>query len=255
MSDDPVDVNQRTAALADSFAAGTRFTYVARAEGKILGCVGLSPSADGTFMSLSYWLCAEATGRGFATEAAWELCALAFQYVERVEITCHANNGASSRVARRLGFVRGGRAMESGSEVDVWSGERARVAAWRSVAATCAEVAAFGISDSGTIIFDGIELAIVPFDGNPHVVVTSTIGADTVFGDQACLIHNATLAVGALCIVDGWLQLRYACPVGGITREALCAVVHEAARLRRLVERVAPDLLAGGSPLSAYFTD
>jgi RimJ/RimL family protein N-acetyltransferase len=92
--------------FADGFAAGTRFYYTLRdpACGALHGCVGLIPS--GTAWTISYWLVAAHTRRGYAREAVAALVRLAFMHpgVHRLSIRCLEGNHRSASVARALGF-------------------------------------------------------------------------------------------------------------------------------------------------------
>jgi RimJ/RimL family protein N-acetyltransferase len=62
---------------------------------------------DDRHFEIGYWLRASATGKGYATEAAELLAALAFERLSaaRVEIRCNAENERSALVPKRLGFV------------------------------------------------------------------------------------------------------------------------------------------------------
>jgi RimJ/RimL family protein N-acetyltransferase len=57
-------------------------------------------------LEIGYWLRTDATGNGFALEAARALCGAAFvnTTVDRLEIHCDAENRRSAAVATRLGF-------------------------------------------------------------------------------------------------------------------------------------------------------
>ncbi len=84
----------------------------AAASGHFLGCASLNePDWNLRAFELGYWLRASAVGRGYATEAARLLVDLAFGPLgaRRVELRCDARNGASRRVAERVGFVLEGR--------------------------------------------------------------------------------------------------------------------------------------------------
>jgi RimJ/RimL family protein N-acetyltransferase len=81
---------------------------------RLLGEVSLFPRNaagrvsidDADHLEIGYWLRADATGQGFATEAAraaLEL-ALAVPHIERVTIHCDERNASSAAVPQRLGF-------------------------------------------------------------------------------------------------------------------------------------------------------
>lgn len=76
------------------------------ASGRRLGNIALS-HADG-IGELSYWVAADARGRGVATHAVQLLTAAAFRHLELGELRLwtHAENTASRRVAERAGFHR-----------------------------------------------------------------------------------------------------------------------------------------------------
>ena len=79
---------------------------------------------------LGYFLVRDATGQGFATEAARAALGYAFTHLEvsRVDLQCRADNLASQRVAERCGFRLEGRQrlrhrLKSGALVDrLWYG-------------------------------------------------------------------------------------------------------------------------------------
>lgn len=77
--------------------------------------------------------------------------------------------------------------------------------------------------------------AVVAF-GAPHVVITSNVGSAATMTCYDALIHNGTLAIGALCFLDGHLVLRMILPLEGVDisviDRSLQLVAHEAARLR-----------------------
>jgi RimJ/RimL family protein N-acetyltransferase len=58
-------------------------------------------------LELGYWVRSDRAGQGLATELAGAAAeaALALPDVERVEIHCDVANGASGRVAAKLGFT------------------------------------------------------------------------------------------------------------------------------------------------------
>lgn len=82
--------------------------------GRVLGDVGLFPRnvtgrvafPDADHVEMGYWLRADATGQGYATEAARAAldAALSLPRIWRVMIRCDERNVASAAVPRRLGF-------------------------------------------------------------------------------------------------------------------------------------------------------
>ncbi len=67
---------------------------------------GLHPRGSTDHLEIGYWIRTDATGNGFAVEAARAMTVAGFAAtnVERLEIHCDAENGRSAAVARRLGF-------------------------------------------------------------------------------------------------------------------------------------------------------
>ena len=101
-----------SAAAFDSETAWT-FSILDAAQTRILGGAGFEP-AESALTALvgpdaveaGYWLRADATGNGFATEATAALIELAFAHVgARCVVICHdPANAPSAGVPRRLGF-------------------------------------------------------------------------------------------------------------------------------------------------------
>src|SRR5215208_485411 len=110
------ELEARLARYAADFDAGRTWTYALYTpdEGELLGGAGLYPRDAGgrvpfsaaDRLEIGYWLRADATGRGYATEAARALLAAAFALprITRVEIRCDPRNAPSAAVPRRLGF-------------------------------------------------------------------------------------------------------------------------------------------------------
>ena len=98
--------------------AGVRFPFAVRiaATGELVGGCELQPRGDGA-ASLSYWTHPLHRRRGVASEAARQLCALAFAELgfRQVEVEADLDNHGSRRVAVSAGFteagVRNGRAL------------------------------------------------------------------------------------------------------------------------------------------------
>jgi RimJ/RimL family protein N-acetyltransferase len=105
----------RLADSAASFNAGEEwvFTIFDLSGARVLGAAALAPG-DSALSALvgpdvvetGYWLRADATGHGYATEATAALIALAFDRLgaRRVAICHDPDNTASAGVPRRLGF-------------------------------------------------------------------------------------------------------------------------------------------------------
>jgi RimJ/RimL family protein N-acetyltransferase len=75
-------------------------------EGRLLGAFGLTARRGPKTLEIGYWLCADATGRGFASRAVEALTdvATALPGIERVLVYCDEANHASSAIPRRLGY-------------------------------------------------------------------------------------------------------------------------------------------------------
>jgi len=118
------ELESRLAGFADDFQAGRnwRFGIFAADQNGVLGEVSLFPrSAEGRVdfasadrLEIGYWLRSDATGRGYATEAARAMLGLAVPMpgIDTIEIHCDPRNAASAAVPRRLGF----RLVRAGSE-------------------------------------------------------------------------------------------------------------------------------------------
>lgn len=106
---------ERLAGSAAAFDAGEAwaFAILDAAETRALGGAGLEPAESAlaalvgpNAVEAGYWLRADATGHGYATEATAALAELAFARLgARRVVVCHdPANAASGGVPRRLGF-------------------------------------------------------------------------------------------------------------------------------------------------------
>ncbi|HTE50139.1 MAG TPA: GNAT family protein [Kofleriaceae bacterium] len=99
-------------AMRRRFDADEDFAYGAfdPAEAEVVGGGGLHMRAGPDARELGYWIHAERAGTGLATELGAALCRVAFEIdrVQRIDLRCHTDNGASARVAEKLGFVHEG---------------------------------------------------------------------------------------------------------------------------------------------------
>lgn len=105
-----------------------RYGVFARDTHRILGDVSLFPrNASGRVqfavadhLEMGYWLRADATGHGYATEAAQRALDLASSLsgMTRVLIRCDERNLASSAIPRRLGFRHESTVLEPGVRPD-----------------------------------------------------------------------------------------------------------------------------------------
>jgi RimJ/RimL family protein N-acetyltransferase len=94
--------------FAQQFDAGEQWLFAiwSGSAERLFGGAGLHPRIGEDGLEMGYWLQADATGKGFMTEAADALTRLALQQpgIERVQIRCDPENVASAAVPRRLGF-------------------------------------------------------------------------------------------------------------------------------------------------------
>ena len=93
---------------APAWAAGTQLTYAvtARADGALLGAVGLALEPEHASAELGYWIAVPEWGKGYATEAAAALCGHAFTTlgIHRIQARHLLRNPASGRVMQKLGM-------------------------------------------------------------------------------------------------------------------------------------------------------
>jgi hypothetical protein len=86
-------------------------------------------------------------------------------------------------------------------------------------------------------------------DDEVWLEITAAVAPEAQLALHAALVHNATLAAGALCIVDGTYRLRFTSPLSMIEPATLSRlgelVAHEAARLRVLRAQPVTPLLTG----------
>ena len=108
---EPSSIEALVARLSDmrsKFMAGQDWPFAIfdANEARLLGGAGLHPRGSTDHLEIGYWLRTDATGSGFALEAARALCDVAFANTtaDRLEIHCDAENSRSANVARRLGF-------------------------------------------------------------------------------------------------------------------------------------------------------
>ena len=113
------DLEMRLSRFAADFEAARecRFAILSPDERQLFGEVDLFfRSATGRVpfdaadrLEIGYWLRSEATGRGYATEAARAMIGIGGRLpgMRHIEIRCDPRNVASAAVPRRLGFGRG----------------------------------------------------------------------------------------------------------------------------------------------------
>lgn len=95
-----------------NFDLGQDFVYAIfdRDEQRVLGGTGLHTRIGEGAREIGYWIHADWTRRGLATENSAALTRVAFEVdgVQRVEIHCDSKNLASAAVPRKLGFTHDG---------------------------------------------------------------------------------------------------------------------------------------------------
>jgi RimJ/RimL family protein N-acetyltransferase len=134
------EIAARLAHFADNFATGKDWLYgiFTPDERTVIGGTGLHPRIGPDGVEIGYWIAAQQTGKGYATEVAraLTLAVFAFPEIERVEIRCDPQNVASASMPRRLGYrqvetlVAPNAATAGGSrETMVWRLTRAQFAA------------------------------------------------------------------------------------------------------------------------------
>jgi RimJ/RimL family protein N-acetyltransferase len=99
-------------AFRGRFDAGTDFAYgvFEPDESRQLGGAGLHPRGGQGSLEIGYWIRADATGRGLATEVTAVLTRVGFEKcgLVRVDIQVDPVNERSARIPRKLGFVEEG---------------------------------------------------------------------------------------------------------------------------------------------------
>jgi len=94
------------------FDLGQDFVYgiFARDERRVAGGTGLHTRRGAGAFEIGYWIAADLTGQGLATEVTAALTRVAFEVcgAERVEIRVDSANAASLAIPRKLGFVEEG---------------------------------------------------------------------------------------------------------------------------------------------------
>lgn len=86
------------------------YAITARADGSLVGAVGLALTPAHASAELGYWVARERWGHGYATEAAGALCGYAFEALDlhRIQARHFLGNPASGRVMQKLGMQREG---------------------------------------------------------------------------------------------------------------------------------------------------
>jgi RimJ/RimL family protein N-acetyltransferase len=78
-----------------------------RDERRAVGGTGLHPRVGEGATEIGYWIRADSTGRGFASESTAALTRVGFEIAgfERIEIRCDPENVRSAAIPSRLGYV------------------------------------------------------------------------------------------------------------------------------------------------------
>jgi RimJ/RimL family protein N-acetyltransferase len=105
----PVEaVAERLAGFERAFVAGEEWLYglFDPDEREVLGGIGVHRRGDPDQLELGYWARADVEGRGYVTEGARALAAVAEREdgIARLTIRCDPRNVRSAAVAARLGF-------------------------------------------------------------------------------------------------------------------------------------------------------
>lgn len=113
---DVLTLRQRLSGYAGDFAAARawRYALLTLVDERLMGEVSLFPRSasgrtqigDADRVEIGYWLRADATGQGFATEAAGAALAIAVGIARfrHAEIRCAPGNRPSAAIPARLGF-------------------------------------------------------------------------------------------------------------------------------------------------------
>lgn len=101
-------IEARLARMRDQFYGGPDWSYGLwdLSEREVLGGLGLHRRGQPDALEIGFWLRADMTGRGYATEATRAVTRAAFEDlgIARVEIRCDPRNVRSAAVPRRLGY-------------------------------------------------------------------------------------------------------------------------------------------------------
>ena len=100
----------------DAFEAGelVNFAVTRRAEGDLIGAIGLRIDQQSATAELGYWIGREFWGRGYGTEAARVVVAYGFEMIGLTSVHSHhlKRNPASGRIMQKTGMVQQGTGME-----------------------------------------------------------------------------------------------------------------------------------------------
>ena len=131
---------ERMAEYSTAFDTGREWRYalLATSGARLLGEVSLFPRlasrrvpfGEADHIEIGYWLRADATGQGYATEAARAAMdlALSLPNIVRVAIHCDERNFPSAALPRRLGFHLAATVEQTACRLQVWEYEAPRAA-------------------------------------------------------------------------------------------------------------------------------
>lgn len=109
---EPLSIDERVALLRkfrSSFDQDVDYGYAIfnQKESRVLGGTGLHKRGGAGALEIGYWIHADFTRQGLATEAAAALTRVAFEvhFVDRMEIHMNSANLASAAVPRKLGYT------------------------------------------------------------------------------------------------------------------------------------------------------
>ena len=108
---EPSELSVLTARLAgyrEDFFAGRDALYglLDLDDREVLGGIGLYRRVGPGAIELGYWIRSDLAGRGLTTEASRVLTEVAFSLpdIDRIEVHCDPDNGASVAIPRKLGY-------------------------------------------------------------------------------------------------------------------------------------------------------
>lgn len=102
------ETRELLAGFEAAFRSGESFIYgiLSRDESRVIGGSGLHRRIGEGGLEIGYWIRADMTGRGLATEAVRAITrvGLAVPGIERIQIRCDPRNAASRRIPEKLGY-------------------------------------------------------------------------------------------------------------------------------------------------------
>ncbi len=235
---------------------GRLVSYAVFLDGLLVGSVQLGVAEPGR-STLGYWIARDLRRRGLATEAASAVAHVAFAtgLCASLAVTCDVDNGASVAVASHLGFRFG----EAENGVVAGALDAGALVATRPLDAVDAYGRRLLVDDGATVeqrwralrgalhaSYAGsipVTVDLVDAVSEPAVRFSARVAAENAISPQTLLRHNATLAVGAVALVDGQYVLLHIAPLASLSVawaiRAVKLLDHEA---RRLARGLAPDI-------------